>query len=573
MDVNWFRVIMEALGGVALLMYGIRIMGSGLERAAGDAMRRILSALTRNAWLGCLVGTVITGIVQSSSAITVMTVGFVNAGLMTFRQALGVIYGANIGTTVTAQIMAFQITEAALPAIALGFALNQFAKRAVVRDVGQGILGFGILFLGLMLLKGSVESLKESDWAVQMFRDFSGNLVLAVIVGCVVTMLIQSSSASMGITISLAAQNLITLPAAIALMLGDNIGTCITAQVASLGTASTARRTAWAHTIHNIVGVILALLLLKFFTPLILLISPSAEGLDVGSKAYAAALGRQVANSHTAFNVLDALLFLIFNNFFAKLLEKIVPERAVERAGAAAHIDRRLLNTPLAAAGSVIQELARMARIARGNTHQASETLLDPDPHKIEEVLQTDQAIDQLQTAITEYVVELADVDLPTHVAEQVPALLHATNDLERVGDHCKNLAELAEKRLRHRLPFSEGAVQDLQSLSGDVHRMFDQVVRALAEADQSRAEPILELEERINRETEEVTARHIKRAQAGECQLLSGLVFLDAAMNYEKIADHLRNIGRLIKRGMTEAGAELKAIDEEKERLPGLEE
>jgi len=253
-QVNWFDIIAGSLGGVALLMYGIRIMGDGLESAAGDAMRRILAALTRNAWMGCVVGAVVTGIVQSSSAITVMTVGFVNAQLMTFRQALGVIYGANIGTTVTGQIMAFQITEAALPAIALGFGMHFFARRKVIKDIGQGILGFGLLFLGLFLLKDSVTTLKDSPVMVRIFQDFSHNLVLAVLAGTLVTICIQSSSASMGITMALAAHNLITLEAAIALMLGDNIGTCITAQLASIGTHATARRTAWAHTFHNIVS-------------------------------------------------------------------------------------------------------------------------------------------------------------------------------------------------------------------------------------------------------------------------------------------------------------------------------
>ncbi|MGD9498207.1 MAG: Na/Pi cotransporter family protein, partial [Armatimonadota bacterium] len=352
-EIDWFGIITGTLGGVALLMYGIRVMGDGLEAAAGNTIRRILAALTRNAWLACLVGTVVTGIVQSSSAITVMTVGFVNAQLMTFRQALGVIYGANIGTTVTGQIMAFQITQAALPAIAVGFALSFFAKRRVVRNLGQGILGFGLLFLGLLLLKESVETLKNSDMAVRMFQQFSHNLVLAVLAGALVTMIIQSSSASMGITMALAAHNLITLEAAIALMLGDNIGTCITAQLASLGTQPTARRTAWAHTIHNVVGVILALILLKWFLPLVLALSPSAEDLAVGSSAYQAALQRQVANSHTLFNVLDALLFLVFNAWFAALLERWIPDRGrpvVEMA----HIDRRLLETPVAAAGATL---------------------------------------------------------------------------------------------------------------------------------------------------------------------------------------------------------------------------
>lgn len=561
-ELNWFAIITGSLGGIALLMYGIRVMGDGLESAAGDAMRRILAALTRNAWIGCLVGTIVTGIVQSSSAVTVMTVGFVNAQLMTFRQALGVIYGANIGTTVTGQIMAFQITQAALPAIALGFALHFFARRKVTRDIGQGILGFGLLFLGLMLLKDSVETLKNSEMMVQVFQDFSKNLVLAVLAGTFVTMCIQSSSASMGITMALAAHNLITLEAAIALMLGDNIGTCITAQLASLGTHPTARRTAWAHTFHNIVGVILALLLLKFFLPLVLFVSPSAEGLPVGSSAYQAALQRQVANSHTLFNVLDALLFLIFNNWFALALERLIPDRR-PRTGAT-HIDVRLLDTPLAAASAVLRELGRMARVCRGLVAHSTEALLEPERADLEVVRAEDEAVDHLQEAITAYVIELMEREIPESVSAQVPAILHVVNDLERVGDHCKNLLEFAAQRLDEKLVWSDAAKDTVRLMASLVDEMLALVVRAFSgDYSPDLATQILELERRVDLETERGRQAHMERARRGECLMLPGVLLLDTLSNFEKIGDHLRNIGRALRDGLLDVGAQLQAVNE----------
>lgn len=562
-ELDWFSIITGSLGGVALLMYGIRMMGDGLEAAAGSAIRSILAALTRNAWLGCLVGAVVTGIVQSSTAVTVMIVGFVNAQLMTFRQALGVIYGANIGTTVTGQIMAFQIDQAALPAIAVGFAMTLFTRHRLIRNLGQGILGFGIMFLGLILLKDAMVTLKDSDFAVEMFSRFGNNLMLAVVAGMVTTMLIHSSSAAMGVAMTLAAQNLISLEAAIALMLGNNVGTCITAQVASIGTQPMARRTAWAHTIHNVVGVVLALALLKWFLPIVLSVSPSTKGLAVGSAAYKAALQRQVANSHSLFNILDALLFLIFNRWFAELLERWIPDS--RRDGAEpTHIDRRLLETPTAAAGAVLQELGRMTRACRTLVRDCTHAVLSPERADLEQLRAQDEAIDQLQESITAYVIELMGRDLPDHVAQQIPAMLHVTNDLERVGDHCKNLIELAEERREERLAWTEAANSSVRDIAAMVEEMLALSVRAFRGENGELPARILELEKRVNEATERGRAEHMERARAGVCLALSGVVFLDTLMNYEKIGDHVRNIAHALADGLMEAGAMLHPTDGE---------
>ncbi len=365
---------------------------------------------------------------------------------------------------------------------------------------------------------------------------------------------------------ALAAADLITLEAAIALMLGDNIGTCITAQLASIGTHPTARRTAWAHTIHNIVGVVLALALLKWFTPMILSLSPSTEGLEVGSSAYQAALQRQVANSHTVFNILDALLFLIFNNWFAALLERWIPDPRRRTVEEAAHIDRRLLKTPPAAAGATLQELARMARICRNLVDRSTDAVLRPNEVDTAPLWAEDDVIDQLQDSITEYLIALMEEDLPDYISGQVPAMLHVANDLERVGDHCKNLLELAEQRAADDMPWSEAADESVREMAGLVDEMLENAARSLSGETDSLPQRILELEQKVDRLTELNRKKHLERSRQGECLMLPGLLYLDTLMNYEKIGDHVRNIARALEGGLIEAGARLPYAEDAEE-------
>ena len=382
--------------------------------------------------------------------------------------------------------------------------------------------------------------------AVQLFQDFSHNILLAVLAGVIVTVCIQSSSASLGIAMALAAQDLISVPAAFALMLGDNIGTCITAQVASIGTQPTARRTAWAHTLHNVVGVALTLLLLRWFMPLVFLVSPGLEDLTAGSDLYQAAVQRQVANSHTIFNVLNALVFLLFNSYFAEALERWFPDRKLAEAEGT-HLDRRLLDTPAAAAGATLQELARMARFCRQLVQGATDAVVEPENAETEALWAEDDVIDGLQASITAYLVDLVETDLPEYVSAQVPAMLHVANDFERVGDHCKNLIELAEQRRDEDMPWSEEADDDVLRMARAVDRMLDLVAGALSGDEAALPAEVLELEKQVDRMTEEGRLAHLARSREGECLMLPGLLFLDTLMNYEKIGDHVRNVARAL--------------------------
>jgi phosphate:Na+ symporter len=308
-------LIFGLIGGSALLMYGINLMGEGLEKAAGRVIKRVVKALTGKLWTSFLAGTLITAAVQSSTAVTVLTVGLVNADLMGFKQAVGIIYGANIGTTITAQLMAFDITGLSLPAIGMGYILMTFSKNNVYKNLGQGILGFGMLFLGLRLINMGVPYLKKDALFNHFFRSCSGSVVISMLVGLLFTVIVQSSSAVMGITMILAGTGLIGLDGAIGLMLGSNIGTCATAQVAAISGNIASKRTALAHTLYNLIGAALTLLLIKPFIWIILYISPEMP------------IERLIANSHSVFNILSAVIFLPFTDLYVKLIEKIIPEQ------------------------------------------------------------------------------------------------------------------------------------------------------------------------------------------------------------------------------------------------------
>jgi Na/Pi-cotransporter len=316
MSVNSVKeLVFGIIGGTALLMYGVDLMTDGLQKASGGLIKKALSVLTGRLWSAFLTGTFITAAVQSSTAVTVLTVNLVNSGLMGLKQAVGVIYGANIGTTITAQLIAFRLTDIALPVIGAGFIIMYFSKKDGIKYIGQGILGCGILFLGLKFLDMGVPYLRSSPMAAAFFQHYGSNIFVSVIIGMLATMVIQSSSATVGITMALAGAGLITIDGAIGFMLGDNIGTCLTAQIAAAAGSISARRTAWAHTFYNIIGVLIALIAIKPFIALIRLLSPGM-GIE-----------RQIANSHTMFNVLSAFIFLPMTDLYVKFIKTIVTDR------------------------------------------------------------------------------------------------------------------------------------------------------------------------------------------------------------------------------------------------------
>lgn len=531
------ELIFGLIGGTALLMYGVDLMGDGLERVSGPVMKRVLSALTGKVWKAFLAGTVLTALVQSSTAITVLSVGFVNAGLMTLKQAVGIIYGANIGTTITAQLMAFsfKLTDIALVVLGLGFAIQFFARNPRQKDLGQAIMGFGIMFLGLKILNSGVPIIRESPTTRFFFQHYANQPALAILIGMGATMLVHSSSATVGLTMVLAKAGLINLNGAIGLMLGDNIGTCITAQLASLGASVPARRTAWAHTLYNIIGVILAMVVFGLFKSLIAATSPD--------------IAQQVANSHTIFNVLSAVLFLPLTNLYVKFLERIVPETGKGQARTGGYLDPRLMETPAAAIAATIKEITVAGELTKQMTRAALQSFLKDDPSRLDKVFRDEERVNEMQQEITEYLISLSNREIGADLSGRIPALVHCINDIERVGDHAENLAELARDKIEKRLPFSPEAVSELEHLLAEIEQMTDETLAALEQRDPKLAAVVQEHEDRFDDLSNELRERHIRRLEEGRCRVQSGVIFLDVIANLERAADHLENIAEAVSR------------------------
>jgi len=459
-------IIFGTVGGLGLFLYGIHTMSDALQKAAGDRMRKILSMITNKAFFGLLAGVGITSIIQSSSATTVMVIGFVNAGLMTLKQAVGVIFGANIGTTITAQLIAFKITHYVLPIIGIGFILQFFCKKRVPKQIGMVIFGFGLLLLGLSIMTDTVRFLRSSQAVRSIFVDFSRTPILGVIAGMCATMIVQSSSATVGMTMALGMGGLIDINAAIPLLLGDNIGTCVTAMLASIGTNVGARRAAVAHVLFNVIGTTIVLLLLPVYKTLVI---HTADN-----------IGRQIANAHTLFNVINAFLFLPFAGAYAKLIKKIVPGKDASLDYAPKFLEPHLLNTPSIAIKQAQKELVRMTGMVKTMVDKAMDGFFKKDIDMMHDAIKKEDAVDNLQSSITHYLVELSEKSLSSEMAEKIPALLHSVNDIERVGDISENLVELGERAIEKKLPFTDKAIKELKEVYSEVTAMLEDTINAL---------------------------------------------------------------------------------------------
>lgn len=530
-------IIFGTVGGLGLFLYGIHIMSDALQKAAGDKMRKILGIITNKAFFGLLAGAGITSIIQSSSATTVMVIGFVNAGLMTLKQAVGVIFGANIGTTITAQLIAFKITHYVLPIIGVGFVLHFFCKKRVPKQIGLVIFGFGLLLLGLSIMTDTVRFLRSSQAVKDIFVNFSSTPILGVLAGMIVTMVVQSSSATVGITMALGMGGLIDINAAIPLLLGDNIGTCVTGMLASIGTNVGARRAAVAHVLFNVIGTAIVLMLLPVYKTLIMHTADS--------------IGRQIANAHTLFNVINALLFLPFTGVYARLIEKIVPGRDSSLDYAPKFLEPHLLNTPSIAIEQAQKELVRMTDMVKTMVDKAMDGFFKKDIDMMHNAIKKEDAVDNLQSSITHYLVELSEKSLSSEMAEKIPALLHSVNDIERVGDISENLVELGERAIEKRLPFSDKAIKELREMYSEVTAMLEDTIKALELNDVEIARKVWGREKRINELTETFGNNHTSRLRNRACNIVSGIVFLDLLSNFEKIGDHLNNVADAVIGGL----------------------
>jgi phosphate:Na+ symporter len=522
----------STLGGLGLFLFGIQIMASGMQKAAGDRFRRILEVLTNKPVLGVLTGILVTLLVQSSSTATVMVVGFANAGLMNLSQAISVIIGANIGTTVTAQIVSFKVGVLSYPAIGIGSLLNFFGRRRFHRYIGQTILGFGLLFLGMTTMSGGMSPLRELEAFHTMLLQFSQYPILGIIVGAIFTALIQSSSAATGVIIALTMQDLIPFHSAVPLILGTNVGTSITAILASIGANVAARRAAVAHVLFNVIGVALALILLRPFTEIIL--------------ETASTVPRQVANTHTAFNVLNTVVFLVFLKYFNRLVCYIIPGEDEKIEFGPKYLDQRILKTPSVAIGGAKQELLRMGGIAREMLDESMQVFLKSDLKKIKHIEQMEELVDGLEKEINVYLADLSQHSLTKEQSRMVGGLMSAANDLERIGDHAENIMQLAELKVEERLAFSTTALEEISVLYDKVNSMLERAIKAFEHDDKEAARQIVIEDDEVDADEKTLRKRHIDRINTKKCYPAAGVIYLDLLSNLERVADHANNIAYL---------------------------
>jgi phosphate:Na+ symporter len=550
-------VIFGLLGGLGLFLFGMKIMSEGLQKVAGDRMRQILAALTNNRIIGTLVGLGVTTIIQSSSATTVMVVGFVNAGLMSLVQAIGVVLGANIGTTVTAQLIAFKITKFALPAIGLGTGLKLFSRSKKWMYIGEVILGFGILFFGMQIMKDAFDPVKGSDELRNLLLVIGDNHLLGVLVGAITTVIVQSSTASIGITLALASSGLLSFEASVAIILGENIGTTVTANLAAIGTNLAARRTALAHFLFNVIGVTYMLILFPFFIKIVTAITPGEPDFIIQTQqqatSLAAAIGdkpyiaRHIANTHTLFNIINVLIFLPLVGILAKLTTLLIRGKEEEMEFHLKYIDNRVLNTPPIALGQARAETKRMAQLSLEMVDETVLFLMDGDEKRIKPLEKKEEMVDILQKEITDFLVALSQKSITPETSKDIASMMHMVNDLERVGDHCENLWQLGLRKKSQKVIFSETALVEIKELSDKTREFLVFVISALERRDATIAQKADYMEEAIDQMEAVLRNNHITRLNTGECAVLPGLIFIDMLHNFEKIGDHTHNVSKAI--------------------------
>jgi phosphate:Na+ symporter len=532
--------IFGLLGGTALLMYGVDKMGDGLEKASGRMMQRILTVLTGRVWSAFIVGVVLTALVQSSTAITVLTVGFVNAGLMKLSQAIGIIYGANIGTTITAQLMAFsftfKLTQIALPVISIGFIIGYFSKNDTVKNIGNAIMGFGLMFFGLKILNSGIPYIQNNETLKYFFETYASIPIVGILLGSLATALVHSSSATVGLVLVLGQAGLIDLQAAIAIMLGDNIGTCITAQLASLKANINARRTAWAHTLYNLIGVTIVALLLVPFRNLVELLTVYTSGSN--------SIELQIANSHTVFNVLSAAVFLPLNKYYVKFLEFIIRDKSKD---AFVPLDKLLLNTPIAAIKASLEEIIKALGIAKKMINTTMDAFYTEDTKKLDLVVKNEELLNNIQKEITEYIVELSKKSLTVNQSPMIPALINSINNIERVGDHAMEYMPYITDKIAKSLYFSEESISELKGLELVVSEMCDITIRCIKEKNPALTDKIKELEDRVDELSKTALEGHIRRLENGTCSVEAGVIFIDMVNHIERMADHVYKVSRII--------------------------
>lgn len=532
--------ILSMAGGLGLFLFGIRTMGDGLENAAGAKLKRMLEVLTGNRFLAVLVGFVVTAIIQSSTATTVMVVGFVNAGMMSLAQAVGVIMGANIGTTVTSLLIALNFSSVAAASVLVGVILMLASKKTVVKNLGAIFTGFGLLFLGIDMMSDSMAPLRESAGFMNFIVTVSESPLrplFGIILGIVMTAVLQSSSASVGVLQTLAMQGLVPLKFSVFVLFGQNIGTCLTALFSTVGAKKNSKRAAVIHLLFNVIGTGIFIL--------IALLTPYVEWIEKLSPDPMA----QIAISHIVFNIVSTVIMFPFAKVLVKLSCLLVPGKDdSESEMHCKFIDDRLLNTPPFAVMQVSKEVARMAKLARDNFETSAHALINRSDKDLDKVMENEEIINYLNHHITSYLVKLNALDITDSDSDYIARVFHAINDIERVGDHAINLAEAAQHNIGEGLKFSDPAREELNQLCGSVVTLLERSMAAFDNQSLSdnEAKELSDLEEHIDDLTLECQDSHIFRLNRKECNTEAGMLYLNTITDFERVGDHAINIAFL---------------------------
>ena len=539
-----FEIVTGIFGGLGLFLYGMKLMSDGLENVAGEKLKGILEKITSNKVIGVLVGTIVTAIIQSSSATTVMVVSFVNAGLMTLTQATGVILGSNIGTTITAQMVSFNLEVIAPIFIGVGAIVMMSAKKKRIKDLAYIALGFGILFMGMGLMSSSLKPISN----LQIFNDFISvigkNHFLGVLVGLTMTAILQSSSATTGILVALANSGNIDMNVAFPIILGCNIGTCVTAILAGLTANRTAKKAALLHLLFNIFGTVLFLPFSDKVVTFVNYLTPDN-------------VARQVANAHTIFNVVITIFILPISKYFVMLVNHILPDDEGKESCGAIYLDKKLLETPIVASGQVIKETIRMANKAKNNLELAMEVFLNWNEEKMKKVYANESIINTLERDITEYLIELSQHNLPEENAKLVSQAYHTINDIERIGDHAENIVELAIQKYENNITLSYDGYKEVRQLFEVTLRSITIAIESFKSNEISDDE-VEKVEEEIDSLEKQFRENNINRLSAKTCLADAGIMFFDLLSNLERIGDHANNIATVKEKPNHKINAEL---------------
>lgn len=532
------EIIVSLMGGLGLFLFGMNLMGEALQKSAGAKLKKIIEMLTSNLIMGVLVGTVVTAIIQSSSATTVMVVGFVNAGIMTLPQAAGVIMGANIGTTITAQLVSFNLNGLAPVALGIGIILFLFGNKPKHKHLAEILIGFGILFTGMDFMKDAVAPLKEYEGFTNSLLTFGKYPLLGLLLGFGITAIVQSSSASMGMLVAIAAEGLIPLSSALPILYGQNIGTCVTSLLSSIGASINARRAAMLHLIFNVVGTIVFLILLnKPTVAFVTYIDPVN-------------VARQIANTHTLFNITSVILLLPFTKLMIKLVNKLVPENAdkeIEEVKVIKYIDERMIETPSIALSNTVKETLRMGEKAKNNLTLAMDGLLEASNEKVDKAFKNEVRLNKIQKSILDYLIKLSKAPLDEESRENVDALFNTVNDIERIGDHAENIAELAQSAMESDVLFSQQGKAELKNIYNKVISTYSYSLEAMKNSDVDLACKVLKMEEQVDLMEKSCRANHLYRLNNNLCSIDKGVIYLDVISNLERVSDHAVNIAQQV--------------------------